>query len=937
MEIRVLGPVEAWAAGRQVEIGAPRQRAVLAAIAVDVGRPVLVDDLVDRIWGEHPPQRARHALYVYIARLRRALAESDGRLVRRSGGYLLDADADLVDLHRFRSLIAAAHEPRRTDTDRSSLSRRALTLWRGTPLGDIGGDWADRSREGWRQLRLDAAVTWAQAELRLGNAGAVVGPLTQLIEEYPLAEPLVVALMRALYASGNAAQALENYAVTRQSLIEQLGADPGPELRELHAMILRGDAADPAHTPPAVPTGPEAPALLPPDVPGFAGRDRELALLDAILAGAGEHPTALPIVALSGTAGVGKTTLAVHWAHRVAERFPDGQLYVNLRGFDPSGTPLPPAEAVRGFLEALAVPPDRVPAGQEARVGLYRSILAGRRVLVILDNARDAEQVRPLLPGAPGCLVVVTSRDQLTGLVAVEGARPIALQLLSATESRQLLVRRLGAQCAVTEPGALDEVITHCARLPLALAVVAARAATQPLLPLSGLARELRDAVGGLDAFDGGDASCDVRSVFSWSYRSLSPHAAQLFRLLGLHPGAEIAVPAAASLVGVPGPEVVPVLAELTRAHLVGACAVGRYTLHDLLRAYAAELTLATDTAVARHAALHRVLDHYLHTAYGAARLLEPHREPITLCPPRPGVVTVPITDPGAALAWFATEHVTLTDAVARAADAALATHTWQLAWSITSFSNRRGHWHDQAVVNRVALDAVCRTGDLVGQASSHRGLARAYFRLGRHEDAETHLRRAVMLAEELGDLPGHARAHHGLATVLEHRRAYVEALRHAEKALALYVAAGHGNGQAEALNGVGWCHALMGDYRRSLACAQRALPLLRKFGDRHAEGSAWDTVGYAYAHLGRHKRAITCYERALRLFREVGERFLAAETLTHLGDVHQLAGDLDGARRAWREALTILDQLGHANAAQVRAKLGGTPTGDGALRLSAV
>lgn len=306
----------------------------------------------------------------------------------------------------------------------------------------------------------------------------------------------------------------------------------------------------------------------------------------------------------------GKTALAVHWAHRVAERFPDGQLYVNLRGFHPSGA-MSPAEAIRGFLDAYAVPPDRIPEGLDAQAALYRSLLADKRALVLLDNARDAEQVRPLLPGAPDCLAVVTSRNPLTGLVVTEGARPLVLELLSPGEAREFLIRRLGAARVEAEPAATDAIITRCARLPLALAVVAARAATRPCLPLPELARQLDAARGGLSGFAGEDPLTDARVVFSWSYHTLSAEAADLFRLLGLHPGPGISLAATASLLGTPAGFAAERLAELCRAHLLTEPVPGRYAFHDLLRDYATELTETRDPEATRDAALGRLLGHY--------------------------------------------------------------------------------------------------------------------------------------------------------------------------------------------------------------------------------------------------------------------------------------------------------------------------------------
>jgi tetratricopeptide (TPR) repeat protein len=662
---------------------------------------------------------------------------------------------------------------------------------------------------------------------------------------------------------------------------------------------------------------------LPPAVRGFAGRRRELAALDAFLPGdAPSEPATVAVSAVSGTAGIGKTALAVFWAHRVAGRVPDGQLYVNLRGFDPTGSALEPAEAVRGFLDAFGVPANRIPASLEGRTGLYRSILTGRRVLVVLDNARDPEQVRQLLPGSPGCLAIVTSRNQLTPLVVTEGAHPLTLDLLPTVDAGDLLANRLGTGRVAAEPDAVAEIIARCARLPLALAVAAAHAATHPDHPLASLAAELREATGGLDAFDGGDAATDVRAVLSWSYRALSAEAARLFRLLGLKPGPDISTAAAASLAGLPLPRARRLLTELTRAHLLTEHAPGRYAFHDLLRAYATELAAIHDTDQARHDALHRILDHYLHTADTAATLRYPFRDRTDLEPPRPGVTAEDLTDRAGALAWFGTELATLLAAVDLAGRFGFDTHICRLSHNLVAILDGRGHWNDVLTCQHAALAAAGRLADRSAQAEAHRHLAGAYLRLGRADDAHTHLRLALDLQEALGNEVGQANCHYYLAMLWEDDGRHAEALRHAERALELYRAVGHLVAQAQTLNAVGWCHTQLGDHRRALVHCRQALALQREIGDQAGEADTLDSIGYAYHHLGRQADAHTCYQQALVLHQQLGDRYRQAETLTHLADSHRVAGQILAARERWRHALAILDELGHPDADQVRAKL---------------
>jgi DNA-binding SARP family transcriptional activator/tetratricopeptide (TPR) repeat protein len=902
------------------------QRVLLAALLVDAGRAVTVDSLLERIWGDLPPAGARHALHTYVARIRKLLgelADPPPRLVRRTDAYLLEVDPNLVDIHRFRRRVEQARDPACADADRVELLREALGLWRGEPLADLSGSWPARIREAWRGQRLDAAVSWAQAELRLGDAGAVLGPVGELLDEYPLAEPLAAVRMRALHAAGRTAEALDCYTAVRNRLVDQLGTEPGAELQEVHRAILRGDTGAAGRAPRQRSAEPVVPAQLPMGISAFAGRTGELARLDEILATTGDRHAAVLISALSGTAGVGKTALAVHWAHRVSDRFPDGQLYVNLRGFDHSGTAMTPAEAVRGFLDAFGVPPDRIPSSVHAQAGLYRSLLSGRRVLVVLDNARDSEQVRPLLPGTPTAMVVVTSRNQLPGLIA-DGAASIGLDLLSDAEARELLARRIGAGRLAAEPVAVDEIVERCARLPLALTVVAVRAATNPSLTLTGLAAELREAGdGGLNALDAGDASTDVRTVFSWSYHALSPAAARLFRLLGLHPGPDVSLPALASLAGLAPAEVREPLAELARAHLVTTQVPGRYTMHDLLRAYAVELDGDGED---RDRARSRMFDHYLHTAHAAACLLLPRRAPIPLPDKQPGVRPEPLDDLTSAMTWYATEHRVLLAVFRSAAASGYDDHTWRLAWAFSTYLDRHGHWLDQAATHQIALESARRTGDPTGLARTHHGLAYALTRLARYPDAERHFRTAIELFEEIGDQIGEGRTHLNVAEVYERQGRHADALRASSDALEIFRATGYRPGEAFALNAVGWYHSLLGDHEQAISSCQLALQLLEEAGDKHGQAATWDSLGHAHQHLGRHARAVASYGRAIELWRELADRYNEACTFDRLGDAYHAVEDSGAARRYWEDAAEMLDRLDHPDAGKVRAKLSRYP-----------
>ncbi|MCW6005695.1 tetratricopeptide repeat protein [Micromonospora sp. CPCC 205371] len=930
LEFRLLGPVEVVVDGQPVRVGPPKRLAVLAALAMDAGRPVTVETLVDRVWGAEAAPANRATLYSHITRIRQLVADaaaasrSPAAVQRVPNGYVLRAEPDAIDLFRCRRLADLARDAP-AGPARAALLRESLELWRGEPLSGVTGAWADRVRHALTDQRIALLAAWAADEIDVGRHDVVHEEMSAVLADHPLAEPLVAVQMRALFRGGRAAEALAQYATVRQRLADELGTEPGPELQRLHEAILRGGLEwRPAAAPPPAPhPAGVVPAQLPLDVFGFTGRLDELDRLDQIGRDSSAQPTTVVISAVSGTAGVGKTALAVHWAQRAAGRFPDGQLYVNLRGFDPSGAVMSPAEAIRGFLDAFQVPRDRIPAGLQAQVNLYRSLLAHKRALVVLDNARDAEQVRPLLPGAPGCMVLVTSRNRLAGLIAAEGAQPLHVDVLTVAEARQLLARRLGASRLDAEPDAVADLIVYCARLPLALAIVAARAATHPELPLSMLAAELRQARGDLAPFTGDDPATDVRAVFSCSYDMLSPAAARLFRLLGLHPGPDISGPAAASLAGAAPAAVTPLLFELTEAHLLTTPAPDRYNFHDLLCAYAGELVRQRDSDDERRAATHRMFDHYLHTAYACDRWISPLRGPIILPPPTADTTPEGVTTYEAALDWLTTEHAVLLATIRLAAAQGYDRRAAHLAWVLVTFFDRRGLWHDWVTTQHTALTCAQRVNDVTAQANAHRALGRAYIYLNRPADAEVHLKSALSKYSEVADHPGKAYAHLNVAILLGQQERHREALDHATQALRLFRRTQHRVGEALALNAVGWSHAQLGDHHQALRHCRRAVALLRQVGDRNNEAMTLDSLGYAYHQLGRHEEAIASYRRALAIYRQFHASFFAAETLQRLGDSYDATANAAGARHARGEARAILDDLGHPDAEQLRARLG--------------
>ena len=666
------------------------------------------------------------------------------------------------------------------------------------------------------------------------------------------------------------------------------------------------------------------PRQLPAAIPYFTGRAEQVAGLVREATGGARTRGSAGLSLIFGTAGIGKTALAVHVAHQLATSFPDGQLYVNLRGFDPARAPMRAAEAVRLMLDAFAVPAERVPADLDAQIGLYRSLLAGKRVLVVLDNAVAAHQVRPLLPGDSACLTLVTSRNLLSSLIALDGATPMPVDLLTATEARVLLTEILGPARADAEPQAVERLGKACGRLPLALALTAARAATRPHLQLTALADALADTTGRLDLLQtADDPLTSVRAALACSHAHLDASAARFFRLLSVHPGPDLAAAAAASLAGLSRHQAALQAAELTDANLIVQDAAGRFTMHDLVRLYAAERFSDTEPEVERAAATRRLLDHYVHTGFAAALLLRPFRDPIDLAPPADAVIPEALADYGQALSWFDAEHRALSAAVENAAAAGLDRQVWNIAWTLRDYFYYRGYWTEQVAVDQAALAAARRLGDPALEGRSHYYLAcGAAAHLGRYDDARSHHERALELFRGLGDRTWQAHAHLGLAGATEAQGRHEAALGQCRRALALYTATDDEVGRATALNMAGWTLIQLGRCEEALIHCEDALARTRKLADRYAEGETLDSLGYAYHRLGRFAEAVDSYLQSLEVFRELGHRYKQTETLTNLGDTHLAAGDLRAARAAWTAALAVLDALEHRAAEHVRAKL---------------
>ncbi|MET9589862.1 BTAD domain-containing putative transcriptional regulator [Streptomyces sp. NPDC006516] len=909
-------------------------------------------------------------------------------LITEPLGYALRVPPENRDTVRFERAVAQAQRfMDRGRPDRVvEETRKALDMWRGTAFADAAHHlFAAQETARLEELRQTTHEIRTTGLLLQGRITEALNEAQEMTARHPLRETGWALLLRALYLAGRHPEALQRYTDVRRHLADELGLEPGPLLRALHQGILHHDlpplhpADQPNDTvaehgrlpngtttsigttgapaggetaPSTVPAaGPpddaEAgsdtrgatasdggrtvrpplarPAQLPRSLPVFAGREAEGAWLSAVSGAPGRPgPTTAPAVVISGAPGVGKTTFAVHHAHRIASSFPDGQLFVNLCGFHPHAPAVDPGNALHGFLTALGVPAPRIPEGTADRSTLFRSLLADRQTLLVLDNARDEEQVRPLLPAGAGCLTLITSRNQLPGLITTDGAKPLRLALPSPAEAHEALERRLGAERLAAEPTATTDIIRLCGRLPLAMAVVAARAELDPSLPLRTVVDDLRHTHGGLEAFTGFDTTTDVRTVFSWSYRSLDEHTARLFRLLALHPGPHITAPAAASLAGVPLPQARRALAELLSCCLVEQPLPGRYSLHDLLRGYATELTHAHDTGQGRHHAALRILDHYMFTAREANEFLKQDTShDLDLGAPRSGVTPEELTTVKQATRWLDAEHPVLTGLLHTAVSQRLDHHTTGLAWSLKEYLNRQEFWPEAITALTPALEVARRRDDRLEEGRCLRHLGGIHGYLGHHEQALHQLRRATAIFEQLDDIGEQARAHYVTACALFLFGRTQEAVAASERGLELSRETGEELWLAECLLELAWFHSNLGNLEKSLLYSEEGIALFHRLDAPWQLAQGWDILGHNLRLLGRYEESVTTYQQASRAFEELGDHRNAIGTRMRLGDTRLAMGDREGARADWTDALedARARKMSHS-AQQVRDRL---------------
>jgi len=885
VRVQVLGSVRAWDDRAEIDLGPPGRRAVLGLLVLAEGEAAATSDLVDALWGDRSPRSAVNVLQTHVKHLRRLL--EPGRPARSGsttlpfagGGYAVNPDSLDIDLVAFRRLVAEANDLP-PDEDRARVAAvlgKALALWHGRPLADVPQLAAHPKVVSLVAKHREVLARYGDAMIAIGAAADVLPQIAEAAAEQPLDESAHARLIRVYHAAGHRAKAFQTYHEVRDRLADELGVDPGPELRAAHTTLLHDDAVTTRsrHLP-------HGPRQLPAEPRGFTGRATQLSTLDELVPvrSGGE----LTIAAITGSAGVGKTALAVHWAHRVRDRFPDGQLYANLRGHA-LGRTVPPIEVLAQFLAALEVPAERVPVDVDTAAAMYRTLTTDRKMLVLLDNAADPDQVRPLLPAGSGCLVVVTGRDRMTGLVAVHGASRLTLDVLSPDEALELLARVLGPGHVQAEQVAAAEFAKLCAYLPLALRIAAANLADRPGLGIYDYVLELRETNLLAALSVQGDEQTAVRTAFELSYATLPAEAQRLFRLLSLVPGTDVSTEAVAALTGTDAARAGLVLDRLAGAHLVESHAPGHYGFHDLLRRYAAEQAQVQESASEREAALDRLYDWYLHAVDGCARLLYPHmlRLPVPASEAR---MPSAVTDLAKASAWLDAERGNLVAAVRAAAQAGPRPMAWLLADTLRGYfwiSTRRVEW---LAIAEAGLAAAEQGGETRARAAARLSFADLHFRQGKYREAVRHYTHALLLAQQAG---------------------WPEA-------------------QAAVLGNLGCVYWQSGRLGAAANRFGRGRDLSRRIGQPAGEAVALGNLGLVLWEMGRLAEAAEHYTLALSRYRQIGSRYGEAINLGNLGNTQRARGRSTEAAELLAQAIALHHEGGNRSAeAQTRSRLAAT------------
>jgi DNA-binding SARP family transcriptional activator/tetratricopeptide (TPR) repeat protein len=905
MDFRVLGPLEVSVAGQPVVVStAPKRQLALAALLARAGQPVSVDTLIEAVWGQRPPASARRNLQQYIHGLRRILG--DDRIATRGDSYALDpgANLDAIDFRRLAADGAAALNAGDAATAQAGL-RAALDLWRGPAFAEfLDCELVAEEAARLELLRLETFERWVEVQLVTGATPGLVAELTELCRLHPYRENLRALLMRALYHTGRRVEALAVFRETRALLVDEVGVEPGMPLQRLHEAMLRGGEAL------ASPPGPEgvvpasdavAPRLRPRQLPApphrFTGRIAEQAALDQ------SHDLSTVVIsAIDGMAGIGKTALAVHAAHQLADRYPDGQLFIDLHGYTEGMQPIEPVEALDHLLRALGIPGPQIPAGLDQRAALYRTRMAGQRVLVVLDNAATENQVAPLLPGTPGCLVLVTSRRRLTGL---DPTYTLSLDTLPTPDAVTLFVQTAGEdRLAGMPPELLAELVELCGRLPLAIRIAAARLRSHPTWHLHHLVERLRDRRHRLAELEAGQRS--VTAALDLSYQHLNADQQRAYRLLGSHPGPEFDAYASAALLDSTLPHAIQLLDQLLEAHLVHEPTPGRYGFHDLTRAHAG--TRAIDVA-----ALARLLDYYRHTASLAMDAAYPYEREHRPQVARASTPTQGLGDPAHALRWLDTELPNLLSAARYAIEHRHPAYILDLSNVLHQHLRSRGYYHDAETLHRQALAAADAASDQVRHLT---GLGDIHWRQGRYATAADHFGQALQLARATGNRPSELEVLVGLGNIHLRQGRTTRATDHFEQALQLARATGNRPSKLEALFGLGHIHRLQGRQAMAADHFGQALQLARATGNRPSELEVLVGLGHIHLRQGQFAQATECYRGALELANATGNRPSKLTALTGLGHTHRLQGQYALAADHFERAVQLGDAAGNRSGA---------------------
>ncbi|REH28630.1 DNA-binding SARP family transcriptional activator [Kutzneria buriramensis] len=937
LRIALLGPPIARLGERELRLGPPRQLAVLALLAARAGQAVAREEIIAGVWGDDQPSSAENSVHTYVSGLRRIIEPARANrqpgqiLVSHDSAYELRLPREAIDVWEFSGRLDDADRRWRSGEFDTSLEllNTALGLWRGPAFSGIPGPFAETEQLRYEELRLTAVERRGEVLLALGQHDQLVTDLQRLTREYPLRERARHLLMRALYRCDRQADALAEFQDARRSLVDELGVEPGHALQALHAQILRADpaldlaAAEGAATVVGKSTL-ALPSQLPRRVATFTGRKHELGrlhdLLDEVVDDS-EDP--LPIVLITGPAGVGKTSFAVHFAHAVARRF-DGQIYINLHGFDRERASAASADVLGSLLATLGVGSARIPAGLENLIALYRSTTADKRLLLVLDNAASAEQVRPLLPGGTGCAVIVTSRSRLGGLVARDGAHPVVLAPLHPTESVDLLAGVIGRQRVDAEPAAAARIAELCGGLPLAVRIAAERIATRAHVLLADVAEDLGEEAGRLDVLTvRGDDETTARTVFSWSYRHLDAKAAQCFRLLGLHPGVEFGVGVVAAMLDLAAPQTREQLDALASVHLVEEVRHGRYRLHDLVRLYANELSQTEDNDSARTDAIGRLLGWYLTMAERASNVLAPWQDLAGADGQLAGLWQFRQYDE--VRAWFDAELTSLVAAAELAMNSGCPEFGWRIPLAEFYYLHIVKNWTLWVRTYEVALRAAQAAGDPYGEAWMHHGLSVAEHGRGNLDSALDHSRRALDIRRAIGDRDGEAWSLHAMGLAELGRHHFADAAQLFGQSIEIRDELNDAYGKAVTQIFLAETVHLRGDTESAIKLAEAALTIFTELGTAHGQGHALNLLGCAYTVRQDHDKAADSYRRALRVCREAGDEHGEGDALRGLGKLMAAVGANDEAREYLTQALSILQRRDDPMADDVRAQLAST------------